>query len=95
MASLSVVVVDPGCKGCSLLGVTGEDLSVGPLGLQGAVEAFYLSVLPAAVRFDEHPADAQLGAHLVQWVAVGPGVIGHDSLDVDDAVVAEIPGGAM
>ena len=53
MAAFSVVVLEPGRKGgCSLL-VAGEDLPVGPLGLQGAVEAFDLAVLPGAVGLDE------------------------------------------
>jgi hypothetical protein len=33
VASLSVVVLDPGCKGCGSLAVTGEELAVGPLGV--------------------------------------------------------------
>ena len=50
MAAASVVVVEPGCKRGGAFGVGGEDVPVGPLGLQGPVEAFDLAVLPWAVR---------------------------------------------
>ena len=56
MASFSVVVLDPGCKRCGSVGVGEELLPVGPFGLQGAVEAFDLAVLPGAVRLDESAA---------------------------------------
>src|SRR3954453_22881966 len=49
----SVVVLDPRGKGGGAFVVVGEDLAVGPLGDQGAVEAFGLAVLPWAVRLDE------------------------------------------
>jgi hypothetical protein len=46
VASSNVVVLEPGRKsGCSL-GVAGEDLSVGPVGLPGAVEALDAYRLP-------------------------------------------------
>ncbi len=56
MASSIVVEVEPGREGCAALVVAGEDLAVGPLGLQGAVEAFDLAVLPRAVRSDRQVA---------------------------------------
>ncbi len=46
MAALSVVVLDPWGQGGATLVVAGEDLSVGPLGRQGAVAAFDLAVPP-------------------------------------------------
>lgn len=63
MAAWSVVGVQPGCKSGGALGVGGEDVPVGPLGLQGAVEAFDLAVLPRAVRLDELLGGAVLGAY--------------------------------
>lgn len=53
MAAFSVVVLDPGCKGGGPGVVAGEGLPVGPLGLQGAVEALDFAVLPWAVGSDE------------------------------------------
>jgi hypothetical protein len=53
VATLSVVVLEPGRKGGGAFVVGEEDLPVGPLGLQGAVEAFDLAVLPGAVGLDE------------------------------------------
>src|SRR5699024_12226168 len=85
---------EPGRKGSGSLGVAGEDLSVGPLGLQGAVEAFDLAVLPGAVRPDELVLGAQF-LHDVAYVvgmAVGEVVVGHHSLDPGDAVRGEVPG---
>ena len=52
MASLSVVVLEPGRKSGSSLVVAGEDLPVGPFGLHGSVESLDLAVLPRAVRLD-------------------------------------------
>ena len=46
MASSSVVVLEPGGKGCGAVGVAGVDAPVGPFGGQGAVEPFDLAVLP-------------------------------------------------
>ena len=66
MTSSSVVVLDPGRKRGGALGVAGEHLPVGPLGLQGAVQSFDLAVLPWAVRFDELLTDAVLGADRTQ-----------------------------
>jgi transposase len=43
------VVVEPGRKSCGAVVVAGEDLAVGPLGGQRAVQPFDLSVLPRAV----------------------------------------------
>jgi hypothetical protein len=53
VAASSVVVLDPGGKGSCAFVVPGEGLAVGPLGGQGAVEAFDLAVLPRAVRLGE------------------------------------------
>jgi hypothetical protein len=44
--AVEVVVLEPRCKGRGALGVGGEDTLIGPLGLQGVVEALYLAVLP-------------------------------------------------
>jgi hypothetical protein len=52
VTSSSVVVVEPVVEGGSSLIVAGERLPVGPFGLQGAVEAFCLAVLPGAVGSD-------------------------------------------
>lgn len=60
MAALSVVELDPGCKGSGPVGVGGEDSAVGPFALQGAVLAFHLAVLPGAVRLDEQVSGVQL-----------------------------------
>jgi hypothetical protein len=60
VAALRVVVLDPGGKGGCSFGVAGEDLPVGPFGLQGAVKAFHFSVLPWAVWLDEDLAGAEL-----------------------------------
>ena len=48
MTASSVVEVQPGLKGCCSFGAGGEDLPVGPLDLDGAVESFDLAVLPGA-----------------------------------------------
>ena len=90
MAALSVVVLEPGCKGGCAVVVGEEDLAVGPLGEQGAVEAFDLAVLPGAVRPDEDLPDAGRGAELAQRLAVGPGVVGHQPFDPGDAVGGEV-----
>ena len=50
MVSFMVVVIEPGRKGIGAFVVGGEGLSVGPLGLEGAVEPLYLSVGPWTVR---------------------------------------------
>lgn len=66
MASSSVVVLYPGCKGgCSFV-VAEEHLAVGPLDLEGAVEALDLAVLPWAVWLDEDLLDAVGGAQVAQ-----------------------------
>jgi hypothetical protein len=62
--SLSVVVVQPGCKCGGAVVVAGEDTAVGPFGGEGAVETFDLAVGPGAVRFDE----ALLGAECADGV---------------------------
>lgn len=38
--SFSVVVLDPGCKGCCSTSIAGEGLPVYPLGGEGPVEPF-------------------------------------------------------
>ncbi len=63
MASVSVVVIEPGGKGAVPVVVAGEDLAVGPSGEQGAVEAFHLAVLPGAVWLDEDLPGPDLGAY--------------------------------
>jgi hypothetical protein len=94
MASSSVVVLEPGGKGCGSLVVVGEGLPVGPFGGQGPVEPLDLAVLPGAVRFDEHLAGAEGGADLTQGPLVGPGVVSHDSFDPVDAPGGEVGRGA-
>ena len=54
-------MLDPGSKGGGAFVVAGEDLPVGPFGLQGAVQPFHLSVLPGAVGLDEDLTGAQAG----------------------------------
>jgi 3-beta hydroxysteroid dehydrogenase/isomerase family len=90
VTALSVVFLEPRCKGGRALGVGGEHLAVGPFGLQGAVEALYLAVLPRAVRFDEHLTGTEISADVADRVPVGPGVVGHDAFDAGDAVRAEV-----
>ena len=70
--------------------VGGEDLPVGPLGGQGAVEPLDLAVLPGAVGSDELLLDLVGGTDLAQRLAVGPGVVGHQPLDPGDAVGGEV-----
>src|SRR5512139_1058881 len=95
VATFSVVVLKPWRKSGGALLVGGEDLAVGPLGGQGAVEPFDLAVLPGAVGLDELLPDAVPGAQLPQRVPVGPGVVGHQSLDVGDAVSGEVADGPL
>src|SRR5918998_5509024 len=89
VAASSVVVLEPGGKGGGALVVAGERLPVGPLGDQGAVESFDLAVLPGAVRLDELLPRSERGAHALDGVLVGPGVVGHHPLDLVDAVAGE------
>ena len=95
MATSSVVVLQPGVKGRGASVVRGERLPVGPLGLQGAVESLCFTVLPGAVGFDELLSDAVRGADLAQRPAVGPGVVGEQSFDADDAVPGEVADRAL
>jgi hypothetical protein len=90
VAPSSVVVLEPGCKRCGAVCVGEEDVPVGPFGLQGAVEAFDLAVLPGAVRLDELLPDPVRGADLAQREPVGPGVVGDEPLDAGDAVGGEV-----
>jgi hypothetical protein len=66
VASSSVVELEPGVKGSGAVIVGGEDLPVGPLGLEGAVEALDLAVLPGTVRPDEPLGDAMPRADLTE-----------------------------
>lgn len=47
-----VVVVEPWLQSFGSFAIAGEDLPVGPFGLQCPVESFNLSVLPRAVGPD-------------------------------------------
>ena len=90
-----VVVIEPGRKGIGAFVVGGEGLSVGPLGLEGAVEPLYLSVGPWTVRFDEPLLGADGGDSVLErgGPPVGHGVVGQDSLDVPDAMGGEVAAG--
>lgn len=90
MASFSVVVLDPGGKGGGACVVAGENLPVGPLGSQGAIEPLHLAVLPRTVRADEHLLGAKGEDYRADRVAVGPGVFGHYAFDPGDALVGEV-----
>ena len=90
MASSSVVVLEPWVKGGGAVSVGREWLSVGPLGLQCAVEPLHLAVLPGAVRSDELLPDATCGADIAQRVPVRPGIVGDEPLDPGDAVGEEV-----
>jgi len=61
------------------------------LGIGGG--ASDLAVLSGAVRADELPPDAELGADALQGVPVSPGVVDHQSLDAGDAVVGKVSRG--
>jgi hypothetical protein len=61
VASVGVVVLEPGGKGGFSLGVGGEDLPVGPFAGEGAVEAFDFAVLLWAVGPDEDVSGAEFG----------------------------------
>jgi hypothetical protein len=65
VAAPSVVVLQPGRKCRGAFGIADEDLSVGPLGLQGAVQALDLAVLPWAVWLDELLRDGEVIVDLV------------------------------
>jgi hypothetical protein len=95
VASLSVVLLEPGCKSLGSRGVAGEDLPAGPLGGQGPVEALELAVLPGAVGLDELLPGPD-GGHCcgeVVALAVVQGVVAQDPLDPGDAVTGEVGGG--
>jgi len=61
VAAASVVAVEPGCKRGGAFVVAGEDVPIGPFGLEGSVEALYLAVLPRAVGPDQEMRDAGVG----------------------------------
>ena len=92
MAASSVVVLQPGRKGGGSIGVAGEDLPVGPLGLQGAVEAFYLAVLPRAVGPDEDMAGAEVDKLFNNKVDV---IIGAAASGVSVSVIDKITGAGV
>ena len=80
MASVNDVVVEPGGKGLGSRAVAGEHLPVGPLGLQGAVEALDFAVLPRELRTDEHSpgAEGSLDGSDIARPGVAPVVVGRD-----------------
>ena len=89
VAAVSVVVVEPGCKGGGAFVVAGEDVAVGPFGLEGPVEALDLPVLPGTVRSDQEVLDAGDVKKISERDTVGvvPRVVGHDRFDVDADVI--------
>jgi hypothetical protein len=95
VASVIVVVVEPGCKGVGPVVVAGEHARVGPLDLEGPVEAFDFAVLPGAVRSDEFVFDVVSGEQGGEGVGAGvaPVIVGHDRGD-GDAVEREAVEGA-
>lgn len=93
MAALSVVGLEPWCKGFGALAVVGEHAPVGPFGLQGAVIALDLAVLPRAMRADEDLLGPQVddGGGEIVGAAVTEMVVGDDALDGWDAGGRESP----
>src|SRR3954454_11223095 len=93
MWPVQVVVVEPGGQEGRAVVVAGEGPGVGPLGAQGAVEAFDFAVGPGAVRSGELLPGADRGgcAGEVAGLAVVHGVVGEDPLDAD--AVAGVEGG--
>src|SRR4051794_8323301 len=85
MWPVQVVVVEPGGQEGGTVVVAGEDPGVGPLGTQGAAEAFDLAVGPGAVRADEllPGTDRCCGGGEVPGDPVVLGVVGDDPLDGD------------
>ena len=71
--------------------VAGEDLPVGPFGLQRAVEALDLAVLPGAVWSDGEVVSSDHCERISECLApgVGPVVVGHDLVDLGDPVRGE------
>lgn len=96
MDSFSVVVLEPWRKCGVPVVAAGEDLPVGPFGLQGAVEAFGFAVGPRAVGLDEalHCSEVCHGLTERGGVAGSEGVIGDDAFDPLDAVAGEVARGA-
>jgi hypothetical protein len=77
--------------------VAEEDLPVGPLDLQGAVEPLDLAVLPGAVRSDGEVLGVDDLDRVLKVAAddVVLGVVGDDLVDPDAVVGEERPGPAV
>lgn len=71
MASLTVVVIEPGRKCFVSFGVADADLPVGPLGGEDSVEAFDLAVLLGAVGSDQDLAGTDRGKRCLHVVGAG------------------------
>ncbi len=73
-----------------------EYLTVGPLGLEGAVEALDLAVGQRAMRFDEALLRSKGRHGLMAGVgfSVGEGVVGEDAFNLRDATAGEERGRA-
>lgn len=84
MAASSVVRLEPGRKGGGSVGVAEEDLAVGPLDLQGAVEPFDLAVGLGPVWAGACVGDAGCGECVVPEVGlVARAVVGEYPLNRD------------
>jgi hypothetical protein len=97
VSSVIVVELEPGVEGVGSGGVAGEDLPVGPFGLQGAVEALDFPVLPGTVWADEALLGAERGdgGPEVCAVPVGEGVVADDAFDGDAVAGEELPGASQ
>jgi len=91
-----VVVLEPWLLGLGSFAIAGEDLPVGPFGLQCPVESFNFPVLPGAVGpdCDVVGSDGVEGVGERLTLGVGPVVVGNDLLDAVDAVIGEELGGS-
>jgi hypothetical protein len=88
VAPLVVVVLEPWLQGLGACVVGGEDLPVGPFGLEGLVESFDFAVLPGAVGSDGDVFGSELCDDGGNGMALGVAVVvvGHDLVDIGDAV---------